>query len=411
MKNVTAWEEVTCCRICGAAKGTGFERVLDLGSMPLPNGFLSDPSVEEAHYPLTAAVCTACWLMQLEDVVPADKMFSNYVYVPSTSQTMREHFKALAVEQIAARTLTRKDRVLDIGSNDGTLLRSFLDAGLEVQGVDPAVNLAAIANSGGIPTFPVAFSAAWAREVEQRFRLITCTNCLAHVNDLHDLMDGVTHLLRDDGAFVAEFPYLPDTLERNEFDTIYHEHLSYFALGPVMTLATRHGMGVTDVSRQPVHGGSLRVTMQKDAPHCDEAVGMREAEAPWRKIEAYASFALRSRANMRGLVAELKRLKRQGTRIACYGASAKGNVLLNACDIGTELVDCIYDSIPYKHGKWSPGMHVPVRPESEYRLDLPDVLLLTAWNFREEILAKVQAVPGCRPTILTAVPEVLRVEA
>jgi hypothetical protein len=231
-------------------------------------------------------------------------------------------------------------------------------------------------------------------------KLITCTNCLAHVDDLHDLMKGVRHLLADDGAFVVEFPYLPDMLERNEWDTIYHEHLSYFSLGAITTLARLNGFAIRAAVRVPVHGGSLRVTLAKG-----DAFGPVMSSEP-RALPAFEAFAHRSKMNMRSLVMELKHLRRRGKRIAAYGASAKGNVLFNACDIGTELVEYVADSIPFKQGKLTPGMHIPVLPESYIAEDRPDVILLTAWNFKDEIMAKLAAIPGYKPLIVTAVPNV-----
>jgi hypothetical protein len=385
---------VTRCRICGGEKLHAF---LDLGRMPVPNGFMEKPSDSEPTYPLGAAVCEACWLVQLTDVVPAEVMFSHYLYIPSTSSTMRAHFEGLTVDQIHRWGLGPGDLVVDIGSNDATLLRSFQRQGLTVLGVDPATNLARKASEDGVATLNEPFSSRLSETIlasRGRPRLVVSTNTLAHVDDLHDFCRGLTVLLGDEGVFVAEFPYVVDLLENNEFDTIYHEHLSYFALSPLACLFEAHGLRIVDAERIPVHGGSVRVAVVKESSKrvaTERASELQRREAPFHARGEYEAFASRSSAIARELVARLEELKAAGKRVVGYGASAKGNVLLNVCGIGTHLVEYIVDSIPYKQGRFTPGTNIPVVPESRLDEDTPDRVLLLAWNFKDEIMEKQRA--------------------
>ncbi|MBI5494418.1 MAG: class I SAM-dependent methyltransferase [Deltaproteobacteria bacterium] len=406
-----AVQRVTRCRLCG---GADLHPFLDLGAMPIPNGFLEkkDLGAPEPRYPLGVAVCETCWLAQLTHVVPAELMFSNYLYVPSTSTTMLDHFGRLARDLITRYRLGSDDLVLDIGSNDGTLLTFFRRQGLQVLGVDPASNLARLARMQGVNTLDVLFSSALAAEIARnaRPRLVVATNVMAHVSDLHDLCEGVRTLLADDGVLVVEFPYLADLLRRNEFDTIYHEHLSYFSLQPLVRLFSQHGMVVFDVEDLPVHGGSLRIhagRAGRGRTASARVAALLEEEA--RTLQgraAYDEFAGRVHTNMARLVELLESLKADGRRVVGYGASAKGNVLLNSCRVDTRLVEYVVDSIPYKQWRFTPGMHLPVYPEQKLDEDRPDYVLLFAWNFLEEIMAKQAAFRARGGRFILAVPDV-----
>lgn len=387
--------ELKKCRICGGKK---LYKFLDLGTMPIPNGFVSKELIKkkELYYPLAVYVCESCWLVQLTHVIPAEIMFKNYLYIPSTSTTMLQHFKSLAEELIQKYKLTKKDLVIDIGSNDGTMLGFFKEHEIRVLGIDPASNLAHVARLKGIDTIDDFFTINLAEKVSNekgKAKIITATNVVAHIHNLHDLVDGVNKLLKKDGIFVMEFPYLVDLINKNEFDTIYHEHLSYFSIKPLEKLFKKHSMKIIDLKKTPIHGGSIIVSVANINSHHKQSNIVKEYiyEESLRKIDkksTYEDFGRRVKAIKRDLVSYLKKLRQNGKKIVGYGASAKGNVLLNYCKINTKLLDYIVDSIPYKQGRYTPGTHIPIHPESWLGKDMPDYALLLSWNFAEEILQK-----------------------
>ena len=405
--------KATQCRICKSEKLYTF---LDLGTMPIPNGFLEkkDLGTHEPRYPLGTAVCESCWLVQLTHVVPAELMFSNYLYVPSTSTTMLDHFQSMAHDLIERFAFTGDDLIIDIGSNDGTLLNYFRQKGLSVLGIDPASNLAHLARMKGVNTINSLFSSDLAAELHQQKvkpKLIVATNVVAHMQDLHDLCKGVKLLLDDQGVFVTEFPYLLDMVEKNEFDTIYHEHLSYFALQPLVRLFEMHDMEIFDFRRLPVHGGSMRISVAKKGSRHTVTPKLKEClqNELNRKINTralYDDFANRVYSNTKKLVECLKAYKAEGKRVVGYGASAKGNVLLNFCQITPDLIEYVVDSIPYKQWRFTPGTHLPVYPEQKLEEDHPDYILLLAWNFKEEIMEKQALFRKRGGRFLVAVPEV-----
>lgn len=386
---------VTCCRICDSSK---LYRFLDLEEMPIPNGFLTEKELQnpEPFYPLAAFICENCWLVQLTHVIPPEIMFKNYLYIPSTSTTMLEHFQVMALELTTKFNLSDQDLVIDIGSNDGTLLGYFKEQELKVLGIDPATNLAQVARLKGIDTIDDFFNSGLAEKVVSEYQqaaAITATNVFAHIHNIHDVINGIRTLLADNGVFVGEFPYLVDLLDKNEFDTIYHEHLSYFAVRPLVKLFEAHDMYIFDIKKVPIHGGSIRVFVaKKGSKHQKQpVVESYVREEILKKLDrrsCYDDFARRVRTIRRDLVSYLEKLKRDGKKIVGYGASAKGNVLLNYCKISTNLLDYIVDSIPYKQGKYSPGTHIPIYTENRLEKDNPDYALLLAWNFADEIIRK-----------------------
>lgn len=398
MKYNKAYKEylLSNCRICGSRNLHPF---LSLGSMPIPNGFLSQNQLKrsEEHYPLGVFVCEDCWLVQLTHIIPAEIMFRNYLYIPSTSTTMLRHFKLLAKDVIKKYKLKKNDLVIDIGSNDGTLLGFFKEDEIPVLGIDPASNLAQVARLKGIDTVDDFFNAELASKIVKtkgKAKIITATNAIAHIHDLHSVCEGVKILLDKDGVFVTEYPYLLDLLDKNEFDTIYHEHLSYFAIRPLIKLFKQHDMRIIDIYHSPmIHGGSIRVfAVKKESKHRQNKVVnefiKNELLKKLDKKTTYDEFSRRVKSIRRELIAFLKRLKKQNKTIIGYGASAKCNVLLNYCNITTDLLDYIVDSIPYKQGKYTPGTHIPIYPENRLNKEQPDYALLTAWNFADEILRK-----------------------
>lgn len=383
------------CRICNSKTLYPF---LSLGSMPIPNGFLQQSQLKEKEifYPLEACVCNKCWLVQLTHVIPAEIMFKNYLYIPSTSTTMLQHFKTLAEGTIKTYKLKSEDLVIDIGSNDGTLLGYFKEQEIKVLGIDPATNLAQVARLKGINTIDDFFSSSLAKKTAAKYgkaKVITATNVVAHINNLHDMCQGIDALLDKDGVFICEFPYLRDLIDKNEFDTIYHEHLSYFSIMPLSILFGKYNFNIIDIQRTSIHGGSIRVYIGRKGSRHKQTETVKdfikqESLKKLDKLSTYSDFARRVKVIKRDLVSYLKKLKKEGKRIVGYGASAKGNVLLNYCNISTDLLDYIVDSISYKQGLFTPGTHIPIHPESRLEKDTPDYVLLLAWNFADEIIRK-----------------------
>lgn len=385
------------CRIC---QSSDLHEFLSLNSMPIPNGFISKKDLlkSEFFFPLNVCVCKKCFLVQLTHVIPAEIMFKNYLYIPSTSQTVVTHFTSFADDVVSTYSLTNDDLVIDIGSNDGTLLSAFQKHHVPVLGIDPAENIAKQAVQDGIPTRCAFFTENEAALVRREYgpaRVITGTNVIAHIDNLHDVMNGVSTLLADDGIFVMEAPYLMDLLERNEFDTIYHEHLSYFAIAPLQTLFQSHGLKIIDIQKQTIHGGTIRVFVAREASSYEihprvEKFLVEEKAKGLQTMKTYEDFADRVRVVKKELVRFLKRLRRAGKSIAGYGAAAKGNVLLNSSRIDTDIIDFVVDSIHYKQGKYTPGTHIPIFSEDALLKKMPDYTLILAWNFAPEIIQKNQ---------------------
>jgi len=383
------------CRICGS---TDLYEFLSLGSMPVPNGFLTDKEIEkkEVRYPLGVYLCQSCGLVQLTHVVPPEVMFKNYLYIPSTSTTMLKHFENLAEYIIRKFKLSPKDLVIDIGSNDGTLLSFFRENEIQVLGIDPASNLVKISQLKGIETINDFFTTDLAKticEKKGRVKIITATNVVAHLDDLHGLCEGVKSLLNEKGVFIVEFPYLVDLLNNNEFDTIYHEHLSYFAIRPLIDLFKQHEMYIFDIERLSIHGGSVRLYIAKNGAGYQQSKMFKNIlkKEFLEKLDTrypYDNFAKRVKIIKRDLVKLLRKLCSQGKIIAGYGAAAKGNVLLNYCGIKRNLIPYIVDSIPFKQGRYTPGTHIPIYPEKRLGENFPDYVLILAWNFADEIMKK-----------------------
>lgn len=385
--------KLEACRACGSSDLLLF---LQLGPTPVPNGFLKAHHRHQAEkfYPLDVCFCKSCGLVQLAHVVSPKVMFKNYVYIPSTSKIMVKHFAQLAKDATEKAGAKKGELVVDIGSNDGTLLRSFQALGLKTLGVDPAENLAKKANKEGIETLAKLFTNEIAKQIKTSrggAKIITATNVVAHIHDLDDFMEGAKTLLDDYGLLIVEFPYLVDLLDKVEFDTIYQEHLSYFSVTPLFKLVEKHKVTLVDVKRLPVHGGSIRVYISKLLKASSDRVKkLLKLEKNKKLLEAqtYLNFRMKVDKVRHELVQLLWKLRLNGKKIVGYGASAKGNIILNYCRIGPETLDYIVDSIPYKQGKYTPGMHIPIFPEEKLLEDQPDYALLLAWNFASEIIKK-----------------------
>lgn len=366
--------------------------------MPLANAFLQPEEVDrdEPRYPLTVLRCGACGLAQLTVVVDPKLLFSEYPYQSSASIPMRAHFVDLAAE-LVSRFAPPGSLVVEVGSNDGVLLEPLIGRGARAVGVEPARNLAALANARGLETWNEFFGTEVAvRLARERgpAAIVVANNVLAHIDDLGDVLRSLDTLLAHDGVLVAEVPYLGDLIDRVEYDTIYHEHLSYFALAPLARLFGQARMELFDIRRLDVHGGSIRIYVARAGTR-SSSQRLREAEEAERRAgladpTVYARFAERvgaSRTALRTLVAELRGA---GKRVAALGASAKGNTLLNYCGFGPTEVAYVADSTPLKQGRLTPGTRIPVRPESAIREDRPHYTLLLAWNYADTILARFE---------------------
>lgn len=388
---------LTACRICGSTK---LVKYLHFGMMPLANAYVNPGSDEkELGFPLEVFFCEHCALSQLSIVVEPEIMFSNYAYHSSISKTFQKHCHDLAVR--AKEFLQKKSPfIVDIASNDGCLLREFKKEGFKVLGVEPAKNLAAMANQEGIETLPFFWDEIVAKKILQRHGapdIITATNVFAHVDDVKSFIQNAQLLLADEGVLAIEVPYALNLIKKNEFDTIYHEHLSYFLVKPIQYLVEHEGMELRDVQELPIHGGTIRVFITKKEntgfrknPENIQSFLDREKTEGLDSINSYLDFVSKLLDFKIGLLQTLSRLKKEHLRIAAYGASAKGNTLLNYCGVSADFIDFIVDETPEKQNKLYAGNHIPIFGLAELEKRKPDVLLILAWNFAREIMEKTK---------------------
>jgi SAM-dependent methyltransferase len=371
----------TTCRSCG---GTRLDPILSLGQTPLANALLADRDAPEVRLPLDLVACLDCTLVQITEDVPPEVLFRDYVYFSSFADTAVDDARALAERLIAERRLDGRSLVMEIASNDGYLLQHYLARGVPVLGIEPARNIAEAARAKGIDTIDEFFTRDFAAQLAARADVLHANNVLAHVADLNGFVDGIRIALKDGGIASIEVPYVRDLFERLEFDTIYHEHLCYFSMTALDALFTRHGLVVGDVERIPIHGGSLRLFAGRDLPRGQSVERLLDEEraAPGEVHR----FGERVRALREELRQTLASLKRDGKRIAAYGASAKGTTLLTFTGIGAETLDFVADRSSAKQGKFTPGTHLPVVPPEELAARRPDYVLLLAWNFADEIM-------------------------
>ncbi len=383
----------TTCRSCNQS---GLKTILSLGNTPLANALLTHEQLTqpEPTYPLILVFCPHCALVQITETVPPEILFRDYLYFSSFSDAMLAHARKIAEKLIAARKLGPKSLVMEIASNDGYLLQYFHQAGIPVLGVEPATNIAVVAEKKGIRTVNEFFSDKFGRKLRdkgERADVIIGNNVLAHVADLNGFVSGVAAALKDNGVAQFEFPYVKDLIDRCEFDTIYHEHLCYYSLTAIDRLFQRHGLRVVDVERIPIHGGSLRVQFAPAASAAkpSEAVtSLLREEAAWGVdgFESYAQFGRRVEKLGETLRRRLAELKAQGKRIAAYGAAAKGSTLLNCFRIGTETIDFVVDRNTHKQNRFMAGVHIPILAPEELLKRMPEYTLMLTWNFADEIL-------------------------
>jgi SAM-dependent methyltransferase len=400
------------CRLCGAALEHTF---VDLGMTPLCESFLTRDGLDamEPYFPLHAMVCEACFLVQLNEYVSPAHIFTEYAYFSSYSTTWVTHARAYCTAITRRMRLGQDSLVVEVASNDGYLLQHFLPLGIPVLGIEPAANVAKVAVEKGIPTRVDFFGTRLAAELVAsgiRADLIVGNNVLAQVPELNDFVAGMARLLKPEGLITLEFPHLERLIAESQFDTIYHEHFSYFSLVTIERLAARHGLKLVDVEGLTTHGGSLRTYLAHAGSPWPVTLGLadllaRERRLGFEDLATYASFGEQVKRTKRKLLSFLIAAKDEGKRICGYGAPGKGNTLLNYCGIGTDFLDFTVDRNPYKHGRFTPGMHIPIHPVEAIYQAKPDYILILPWNLKTEIVAQMRGVAVWGAKFIVPIPE------
>ncbi len=380
------------CRFCGAPVDAVFA---DLGMSPLANSYLPPERANamEPFYPLRALVCAHCFLVQLEEFETPEQIFSDYAYFSSYSSSWLEHCRQYSEQMIERLGLTESSMVVEIASNDGYLLQYFRGRQIPVLGIEPAANVAEVALEKGIPTRVEFFGRETARSLasESHADLLLGNNVLAHVPDLNDFVAGMKILLSPSGVITMEFPHLMRLIDQNQWDTIYHEHFSYFSFLTASRIFEAHGLRLFDVEELPTHGGSLRIfgchAEDEQKPESQAARLLRELEraAGYERLDIYLGYGRRVERDKRQILRFLIDLKEEGSRVVGYGAPAKGNTLLNYCGVRRDLLAYTCDLNPHKQGHLLPGSHIPIRSPDAIGEDKPDIVLILPWNLTDEI--------------------------
>lgn len=367
---------------------------------PLCESFLLPDQLNqmEPFYPLKVYVCNNCFLVQLEEFVSPENIFTEYAYFSSYSDSWLQHARNYTELMIEKFHLTSKNKVIELASNDGYLLQYFVEKGIPSLGVEPAKNVAKVALEKGIPTVMDFFGVQLARKMAhegQKADLLLGNNVLAQVPDINDFVAGMKITLNSHGVITMEFPHLMRLIEGNQFDTIYHEHFSYFSFIASERIFAEHGITLFDVEELKTHGGSIRIygrhVEDKTKPVSERALEMRDRElrAGYNRMEIYSTFAEKVKETKRKMLQILIDLKRQGKRVVGYGAPGKGNTLLNYCGIRNDFLDYTVDRSPYKHGRYTPGTHIEIFPPEKIRQDRPDYLFILPWNLKDEIIRQM----------------------
>lgn len=397
------------CRSCNASD---LDLMLSLGRTPLANALLTEEQLSEPEptFPLDLVFCPHCTLVQITETVPPEQLFSHYLYLSSFSDTMLRHSEDLAHQLVKSRGLDGSSLVVEVASNDGYLLQYYKRADVPVLGIEPAANVAKVAEDRGIPTMARFFGLELAHELREEGRradVVHANNVLAHVADLNGFVAGLALVLKDEGVAVIEVPHVKPMIERLEFDTIYHEHLCYYSLSALQPLFQRHGMNVVDVHELPLHGGSLQVHAALHGEPSERVCKLLEQEraAGVDRKDFYSHFGEKVRRLKSDVVAVLTDLKSSGSRMAAYGASAKGSTLLNYCGIGRDMLEFVADRSTVKQGLYTPGTHLPVKAPEALLAERPDHVLLLTWNFADEILEQQAAYRRAGGKFIIPVPE------
>ncbi len=401
------------CRFCAQTLRTSF---VDLGMSPPCQTHIEPQQLNqmEPFYPLHAWVCDKCFLVQLEEYVAPANIFSEYAYFSSYSDSWVEHARKYTVLMRERLKLGSGSLVMEIASNDGYLLQHFVAAGIPVLGIEPAANVAKVAQQRGIRSEVCFHGRESADRLVARYGqadLLLGNNVLAHVPDLNDFVAGMKRLLKPTGVITMEFPHLQRLMEQNQFDTIYHEHFSYFSFLTVEQVFAAHGLTIFDVDELPTHGGSIRIYarhQQNASPPLSaqaQKLRARELEIGFNRLQLYSNFGEQVKATKRKLLSLLIDLKNQGKRIAGYGAPGKGNTLLNYCGIRTDLLDYTVDRNPYKQGKYTPGTHIPILAPEKIQETRPDYVLILPWNLKDEITSQMSYIRDWGGRFIIPIPE------
>lgn len=384
---------------------------------PLANSYLLPDQLSqmEPFYPLLVFICGACLLVQLEEFENPGRIFGNYAYFSSYSDSWLRHVKVFTDMAVTRFGLNNQSQVVEVASNDGYLLQYFVEKGIPVLGVEPAANVAEAALQKGIPTTIKFFGQRTAQELAatgQQADLLIGNNVLAHVPDINDFVAGIKILLKPNGVVTMEFPYLMRLMAENQFDTIYHEHFSYFSFTTVERIFAKHKLALFDVEEIPTHGGSLRIygrhledTTKPIGPRVWD-LKAREEAAGFNRLESYLSFADQVKQTKRKLLSFLISAKEERKSIVGYSAAAKGNTLLNYCGIGSDFIDYTVDRNPHKQGHFLPGTHIPVYDPGQIKHSKPDYLLILSWNLKNEIIEQMSFIREWGGRFVVPIPEV-----
>lgn len=402
------------CRFCGTPLKQTF---CDLGMSPLSNAYLKPTQLQqmEPFYPLHAYVCEQCYLVQLQEFQSPENIFSDYAYFSSYSESWLKHAKAYTEYMIERFEFNSTSQIVEIASNDGYLLQYFKDKNIPVLGVEPAQNVATVAQAAGIPTVTKFFGVKTAIELANDGKLadlLLGNNVLAHVPDINDFVGGLKKLLKPHGVITMEFPHLLRLMEQNQFDTIYHEHFSYLSFTTVEKIFAKHGLILFDVAELTTHGGSLRIfarhTEDDTKPLTQRVDNLRQLEKQTGldDVKTYQIFAEKVRETKRKILDFLIQTKQAGKTIVGYGAPAKGNTLLNYCGIRTDFIDYTVDRSPHKQGLFLPGTHIAIHHPDQIKQTRPDYVLILPWNLKDEIIEQMAYICEWGGKFLTLIPDV-----